>query len=178
MISLRSPKAPYFPVPAGPASHARAGASARKPHVPPVVVLALAAGLMWLAAQAAPAANRPLPARPAIIIAFVAAGTITAAAGIISFRRAKTTVNPLRPEAATALVVSGIYQLTRNPMYLGGLFILLGWAAFLANLLAVSVVPAFVLYLDQFQIVPEERALASQFGPAFAAYCANVHRWF
>lgn len=145
--------------------------------IPPLVVLALVAGLMWFGARVAPAADFPLPARRAIAIGLAAVGAGIAVAGVVAFRRAKTTVNPLNPEAASALVVSGVYRLTRNPMYLGSLVVLLGWAAFLANALALIFAGAFVLYLNRFQIAPEEKALASRFGPAFAGYCATVRRW-
>jgi len=145
--------------------------------IPPLVVLALVAGLMWLGARAVPAADFPLPARRAIALALVTTGVGIAVAGVVAFRRVKTTVNPLSPEAASALVVSGIYRLTRNPMYLGALVVLLGWAAFLANALALILAGTFVLYLNRFQIAPEEKALAARFGPAFGDYRATVRRW-
>jgi protein-S-isoprenylcysteine O-methyltransferase Ste14 len=66
---------------------------------------------------------------------------------------------------------------TRNPMYLGLLFVLLGWAIFLSNLLALAGIPAFVLYMNRFQIGPEERALTARFGEDFAIYKTRVRRW-
>lgn len=146
--------------------------------IPPLAVLAIVAGLMWLVAQATPAAEFPLPARRAIALGLTAAGIATAVAGVISFRRAKTSVNPLKPGAASTLVVSGIYRLTRNPMYLGMLGVLVGWAVFLANAVAFPVATIFVAYLNRFQIAPEEKVLAARFGPDFSAYAANVRRWF
>jgi protein-S-isoprenylcysteine O-methyltransferase Ste14 len=145
--------------------------------IPPLAVLAFVAGLMWLGARAVPAANFSLPARHGIALGFAAVGWGAAVAGVVSFRRAKTTVNPLNPAAVTALVETGIYRLSRNPMYLGMLFGLVGWAALLANALAAALVPTFVLYLNRFQIAPEETALASRFGTEFDAYCARVRRW-
>ena len=91
--------------------------------------------------------------------------------------RAGTTVNPIKPETAGSLVVSGIYRRTRNPMYLGFLLGLAGWAVFLSNALAFIFLPVFVLYLNRFQIRREERALASVFGKDFAAYQSKVRRW-
>ena len=146
--------------------------------VPPLVVLAIVAAFMGLAALAAPAARFPLPARPAMALALATVGIGIAVAGVVSFRIARTTVNPLKPAAASALVTSGVYQLTRNPMYLGALILLLGWAAFLANALGLILVPTFVLYLNRFQILPEERVLAALFAPEFATYCAQVRRWW
>lgn len=145
--------------------------------VPPLVVLVFVAVLMWFGSQAAPAAGFQVPARQAIALGLALVGVGTAVAGVVSFRIAKTTVNPLNPAAASALVTSGVYQLTRNPMYLGALILLIGWAAFLANALGFILVPSFVLYLNRFQIGPEEKALTSLFTPEFTTYCVKVRRW-
>jgi len=89
--------------------------------------------------------------------------------------RAKTTLNP--NAVPDHLVTTGPFGITRNPMYLGFLLILAGWAAARANVLAFLALPAFVLYMNQFQIKPEERALMSIFGDEFKAYCSTVRRW-
>jgi len=104
-------------------------------------------------------------------------GALTCLAGVRYFRRAKTTVNPMKPESASALVASGIYRYSRNPMYLGFLLMLLGWALWLSNASALLLLPAFVLYMNRFQICPEERALLSLFGPDYMQYRARVRRW-
>jgi protein-S-isoprenylcysteine O-methyltransferase Ste14 len=104
-------------------------------------------------------------------------GLATCLAGVASFRRANTTVNPMKPDLTSLLVVSGIYKYTRNPMYLGFALILFGWAAHLSNLTAVALVPAFVLYIDRFQIRPEEHVLASLFPHEYPRYQAQVRRW-
>jgi protein-S-isoprenylcysteine O-methyltransferase Ste14 len=83
----------------------------------------------------------------------------------------------LRPGTATALVVSGVYRITRNPMYLGFLLLLLAEIVWLANPVALLGAPAFVLYLNRFQIGPEEQALHAHFGPEFSNYAARVRRW-
>jgi protein-S-isoprenylcysteine O-methyltransferase Ste14 len=62
-------------------------------------------------------------------------------------------------------------------MYLGFFLILIGWAIFLSHALSVLLLPAFVWYMNRFQIEPEERALASLFGEAFEAYRTRVRRW-
>ena len=145
--------------------------------IPPLLVVLAAAALMWLAPWAAPAFGFDVPHRRAIALALAIAGGITAASGVVSFRRARTTVNPMNPASATSLVVSGIYRRTRNPMYLGFLLGLVGWAVFVANALAFLVLPAFVLYMNRFQIRPEEAALTSRFGSDFVSYKARVRRW-
>lgn len=145
--------------------------------VPPPVVALFMAGLGWLASWAAPTLGFILPHRSVIALTSLVAGVCVALLGVASFRRARTTVNPLKPEKSSALVISGIYRYTRNPMYLGLLLALLGWAIFLSNALAFVCLPAFILYMNRFQIVPEERVLASRFGPEFTAYLSKVRRW-
>jgi protein-S-isoprenylcysteine O-methyltransferase Ste14/YHS domain-containing protein len=145
--------------------------------VPPLAVVVGAAALMWAASRAAPAFGVALPGRATLAAGLAVAGALTSALGVAAFRRARTTVNPMRPELSSALVVSGVYRLTRNPMYLGFLLLLLAWAVLLSNVLALTVVPAFVLYMNRFQIAPEERALSSAFGPEYVAYKARVRPW-
>ena len=145
--------------------------------VPPIAVVLVTAGFMWLAAWAVPALEFRFPARDLVAVSLALAGAVTSALGVISFRRARTTVNPMKPESSSSLVTSGIYRLTRNPMYLGFLLVLLGWAVFLSSILAFLFLPAFIVYMNHFQIEPEERALATLFGEAFAAYKARARRW-
>jgi protein-S-isoprenylcysteine O-methyltransferase Ste14 len=142
-----------------------------------VAVAVLFAAAMWGAARVTPSMALPRAARVSAAIALAALGAGLSLAGVASFRRAKTTVNPTRPDAVSTLVTSGVYRVTRNPMYLGFLLILLGWAAFLSNPLALIVAMAFVVYMNRFQILAEERALAALFGPPFSAYRAKVRRW-
>lgn len=145
--------------------------------IPPVALVIITAGLMWLGSRYAPRLNFELPFRWMIASVFGWLGFVICALGIVEFRRVKTTVNPTKPEAASSLVTSGIYRHTRNPMYLGFFMILAGWTAMTANLTAFLLLPAFVLYMNEFQIKPEERALKSIFGEQFRAYCSVVRRW-
>ena len=87
--------------------------------VPPLALLLFAGGCMWVVAWAAPAFAFAFPARFVSAMGVVVIGIAIAGMGVFSFNRAKTTVNPMKPESSSALVVSGIYRLTRNPMYLG-----------------------------------------------------------
>ena len=143
---------------------------------PPLVALTMAA-LMWLIARAAPNLAFALPMRRVLAACVALAGVSVAIAGVAGFRRVGTTVNPLRPEKASTLVVTGIYRITRNPMYLGLLLVLVAWAVILSNALALILLPAFILYMNHFQIRPEEAALMSTFGPAFRTYKSKVRRW-
>ncbi len=151
--------------------------AARGRSVPPVAALLCVAAPMWLVTRLSPALAVDLPARRVAALVLALTGAAVALAGVAGFRRARTTVNPLRPEKASALVTSGIFRWTRNPMYLGLAIVLLGWAAWLAHPLAVLGVPAFVAWMNQSQIPREERALEQLFGAEFALYCRKVRRW-
>jgi protein-S-isoprenylcysteine O-methyltransferase Ste14 len=155
--------------------------SALELKIPPVAVTLLLAGLMWLLAQATPGfelapelGHATLPALAALLAATAAAVGLAA---VWSFRRAGTTVNPLKPHSCTSLVDSGVFRYTRNPMYLALLLALAGWGLFLANGVAVLLALAFIPYMNHFQIAPEERALRQAFGQAFDDYCRQVRRW-
>jgi protein-S-isoprenylcysteine O-methyltransferase Ste14 len=146
--------------------------------VPPVVVVLACAGAMWLLASASGPSPVGAAMRASAATLLAVAGIALAVAGIREFRAARTTVNPLHPEQAAAMVTGGIYRCSRNPMYLGMLCLLAAWAAWLGQLAPLMVgLPAFVLYMNQFQIRPEERALEQRFGPAFGEYAARVRRW-
>jgi protein-S-isoprenylcysteine O-methyltransferase Ste14 len=145
--------------------------------VPPVALAVIAAALMWCARLATPDFDFPSPSNLMFSVGLALVGALICLAGVVAFRRAKTTVNPMKPDTTSSLVVSGIYRYTRNPMYLGFLLLLMAWAAALSNVLALVSLPAFVLYMNCFQIVPEERMLASRFEQDFAEYRARVRRW-
>lgn len=137
----------------------------------------VAAALVWLVARVTVALRVEFAWRCEVAVALEIAGIAVAIAGVVSFRRARTTVNPLKPDAASALVVSGVYRWTRNPMYLGVLLCLLGWVVWLGSVPALFVLPLFVAYMNRFQIIPEETALRARFGAEFEAYRARVRRW-
>jgi protein-S-isoprenylcysteine O-methyltransferase Ste14 len=145
--------------------------------IPPVVIGLGLGAAMYAAARFAPVFGFALPAGRIIAVGLAVIGVFAAVLGVVSFRRAGTTVNPLQPAAASQLVVSGIYRRTRNPMYLGMLLVLLGWGVFLANAIAFLAATAFIPLMNRLQIGPEERILTATFGPAFTAYQSAVRRW-
>ena len=145
--------------------------------VPPPIVALVTAVLMWLIAWSLPLFAFIFPARNAFGISLVTAGLIIAISGVVTFRRAKTTVNPTKPQSSSSLVSWGVYRITRNPMYLGLFLILIGWAIYLSKPIAFLVLPGYILYINLFQIVPEERVLATLFGADFIAYKSRVRRW-
>jgi protein-S-isoprenylcysteine O-methyltransferase Ste14 len=146
--------------------------------VPPLVLVLLSGAAMWLISLAAPSFTWQLVHGKLVALVFALSGGIVAVLGVVAFRQAQTTVNPTKPEATSSLVREGVYRLSRNPMYLGFLLALLGLALLLANTLSFAIIPLFVIYMNRFQIIPEERALSAAFGQEFTTYKQKVRRWF
>lgn len=145
--------------------------------IPPPLLGALVAGAMWGVCAFGPQLSIPAAPRLALVALLCAAGATFDLAGLLAFRRSRTTVNPLKPERASALVTGGVYRITRNPMYVGMALLLLSWAVYLSAVLPFAGPLLFALYITRFQIQPEERALQAIFGEAYAAYAARVRRW-
>ena len=143
---------------------------------PPLVAVVTAAG-MFLLARSLPLVALPPAWNSGAALVLLVLGALIDLGGLMAFRRSKTTVNPMTPQRTTALVSTGVYRLTRNPMYLGMVFILGAWAVYLSSAWALVGVPVFMAYITRFQIQPEERALAARFGQGYADYCAHVRRW-
>ena len=143
----------------------------------PVMTAILLGILMWLLARNTPGFSIRPDVRIVICAALMAAGAAVGLAGVWSFRKARTTVNPWRVNASSELVVSGVYRHTRNPMYLGLLLGLLGWGVCLANAFALLLALIFIPFMNRFQILPEERALRQAYGESFQEYCRRVGRW-
>lgn len=150
--------------------------SSLKLKIPPPIVLIVSASFMWLLSVFFPATNE-MQLRIFAVPILAVFGMSIAVSGISSFKRAQTTVNPTTPEKSSSLVTTGIYKFTRNPMYLGLLFLLLAWSVFLSNLYSAVILVAFVVYMTEFQIKPEEEALRSSFGEEYESYKNSVRRW-
>lgn len=145
--------------------------------VPPVAVfLACGAAALGLR-KLAPGLGVSLPWLPAVAVSLACVGLAVGVLGIAHFVWAGTTVHPTHPSRASRVVANGLYAITRNPMYLGLACLLAGFALWLSHPLALLSVPAFVLYMNRFQIEPEERALLAKFGENYAAYRKCVRRW-
>jgi protein-S-isoprenylcysteine O-methyltransferase Ste14 len=145
--------------------------------IPPPAVAVLIAAAMWVLSLTAPAFPLPTVVRVWAALAIALMGGGFGLAGILAFRRAKTTANPMKPQRTSSLVTSGVYRVTRNPMYVGVLFVLVGWAVFLSAAWPWLGPVAFVIYIGRFQIAPEEHVLAELFGSQYSAYKSRVRRW-
>jgi protein-S-isoprenylcysteine O-methyltransferase Ste14 len=145
--------------------------------IPPLLLAPLVAVAMWGLASFEPHFAIPDLARWMSAPVIALAGVSFAVLGALEFRRSSTTVDPTRPGRASSVVTSGVYRVTRNPMYLGMAMILVAWAVFLAAPWAFLGPVFWVLYMNRFQIKPEERILAELFGEEYARYLATVRRW-
>jgi len=145
--------------------------------IPPPVIGALVAAAMWSVSALGP--QFPIATGPkyAAVAILAVAGVAFDLLGLLAFRAFRTTVNPLKPERASAMVTSGVYRVSRNPMYVGMVLLLLAWAVNLSALLPFAGPPIFVLYITRFQIRSEERILKGIFGEEYSAYAARVRRW-
>jgi len=145
--------------------------------VPPVVVLLVVLIAVYIHDQLFPLGNILGESRYMLAQVLFALAVFIAIAGIVSFKRAKTTVNPVQIEKASSLVTSGMFRITRNPMYLGMLLLVIGFAIRLDNPIALIWAVVFQQYMNRFQIFPEERMLAFLFGDAYENYMTRVRRW-
>ncbi|MDZ7718832.1 MAG: isoprenylcysteine carboxylmethyltransferase family protein [Balneolaceae bacterium] len=145
--------------------------------VPPALLFAISTGLMWVTFKYLKSFSFSHPILPWIAKALFSIGILIGIAGVWEFWKKKTTVDPHRPEKASSFVNSGIYQFTRNPMYLGLLIGLIGILFFFANPINILLVIGFILYMNRFQIIPEERAMTKKFGEDFLDYKESVRRW-
>ncbi|GGO80511.1 membrane protein [Marinobacterium nitratireducens] len=145
--------------------------------IPPLALVVLVGLAMVLASRLVPGID--IGAMPGALLALLLAGAgcYFCVFGVLEFRRHQTTVDPRYPDKSSALVSSGVYALSRNPMYVGFALWLCALVAFLQSPWLLIGVLFFVWYIDRFQIRPEEAALSQHFGEQFSEYRARVRRW-
>ena len=146
--------------------------------IPPAVLFLIFGGLMWLAATGLPFGDFEFFGRQWLMWALLIGAGGIAGVALIQFFIAKTSIDPIHPERSSTLVTSGVYQISRNPMYLALLLILLAWGLWLGNAFNTLTAAGFVYYMNAFQIQPEERYLHQKFGAEYKQYCTMVRRWF
>ena len=145
--------------------------------VPPVVLLLIITLMMWGTAELFMSFSFSFftSSFVALLIAFL--GVVFALLGVYQFRKQGTTVDPRIPEKSASLVTSGVYHFSRNPMYVGMLLMLVGWGIYLGNIASFITLPVFIIYMNRFQIMPEETFMAEKFGLAYQQYIKSVRRW-
>jgi protein-S-isoprenylcysteine O-methyltransferase Ste14 len=132
---------------------------------------------MWFVAKRLPSPGFAFAGQGALAGLVLAVGLAIGFKGVLAFRRHATTANPMSPDTASRVVTTGIFGMTRNPMYLGLALVLVAWTIFLGSLSAGLGVPVFLAYMTAFQVVPEERILRNKFGAPYDEYCHRVRRW-
>ncbi|MEM5469786.1 MAG: methyltransferase family protein [Paracoccaceae bacterium] len=145
--------------------------------IPPILHVAAAAVIAW-------ALNRFVPiwqfggafaSSLAWVFGITGAGFLIVA--LSNFRSNDTTIDPRDPSKAQHLVVTGVYRITRNPMYVSMAFLLAGWCFYLGSIASFLVLPLFVIVINESQIKGEERALLQNFGAEYETYRKQVRRW-
>jgi protein-S-isoprenylcysteine O-methyltransferase Ste14 len=117
----------------------------------------------------------PVGIRISVTVLAVGAWLALDGAAMVFFRRAGTSMVPMNP--STALVTSGPYRITRNPMYLGMCSLYVAFAFAFGVIWALAFLPAVIVVVDRFVIAREEPYLERKFGQAYRDYKARVRRW-
>jgi protein-S-isoprenylcysteine O-methyltransferase Ste14 len=146
--------------------------------LPPAIIFLLFGSLMYFLAEFLPVGYFDFFGRLLLSKVLMVLAIILAILALFQFARAKTTVNPLQPKKTSYLVTGGVYQISRNPMYLSLLLLLLAIGLVLGNAFNTLIAAGFVAYMNRFQIVPEERRLLEKFGKPYKEYSSLVRRWF
>ena len=141
---------------------------------PPLVTLLFGMGIYFSTELMPPLAFKY---QGTLAITVLTIGLVIMVSAILTFRQLQTTINPLQPNKATSLAVSGVFRFSRNPMYLAMLLILVALSLASGALAAVFLLPGFVIYISIFQIVPEEQAMEKLFSDQYLKYCKKVRRW-
>jgi protein-S-isoprenylcysteine O-methyltransferase Ste14 len=164
-------------LPASIAVFCRREGRSMNPLIPPPGVVALIGGLMWAVARTLETGKFAFAWQAAVAGVLLTTGLLLMLGAAAAFFAVRTTINPLRPARASSLVTTGLFRLSRNPIYLGDLLVLAAWGVWLGSLANVALLGVFVWYMNRFQILAEERALSRLFGERYTAYCASVRRW-
>ena len=142
--------------------------------IPPILVLIITAGIVVGIPYIFPFYG----IRSVVLsVLFIVLGVIIALLGVWEFRKSKTTLNPTTPKKSSRIVDTGLYRFSRNPMYLGMAFMLVGLIWGLGNYLSWLGFLAFMLYITHFQILPEEKTLKEIYGEPYNEYLTKVRRW-
>jgi protein-S-isoprenylcysteine O-methyltransferase Ste14 len=148
-----------------------------KPRIPPPIIMLAAAVLMWVLHRQMPLALWIAPPWNQFGSAPAALGLAIGIAAVVRLHQARTTTSPMDPGKASCLVTDGVFRISRNPIYLGMVLLLAGWAIWLGSATPWAIPPLFAIVITAVQIIPEERALSQRFGEPYRAYRKSVARW-
>jgi protein-S-isoprenylcysteine O-methyltransferase Ste14 len=144
----------------------------------PVIQVLIAVMLMVTFTKLSPELKVDWPAQSLVALFLLSVAVFVGISAIISFKKHKTTVNPTKPETSSTVVSSGIYSISRNPMYLAMLISLISLAYYLQHFATLPIILIFISYMTRFQIIPEEKMLTKIFGQQYVDYQKKVRRWF
>ncbi|UJF24279.1 isoprenylcysteine carboxylmethyltransferase family protein [Suttonella sp. R2A3] len=145
--------------------------------IPPPILFLSFALLMRMIAPIAPQIMLPFNLRLGMVGLIVALAIIFGVGGLLAFKRARTTTSPFKGARAAALVTTGVYRFSRNPMYLALALLLVALVFWLQAPLLFIGVAGFIWTMNHLQIRAEENALQRLFGKAYQDYQARVCRW-
>ena len=145
--------------------------------IPPMALMIFAMVIMKLLAEYFPIYHVEYTEHSILAAVILLCGVLVATLGVMAFKKSQTTMNPFLPAKATQLVITGIYNYSRNPMYLGFLLVLMSAIVHLESVSSIIILPLFVAYMNKFQIAPEEKALTRLFGEPYLVYTGKVRRW-
>ncbi|MDF0716236.1 isoprenylcysteine carboxylmethyltransferase family protein [Muricauda sp. 334s03] len=149
-----------------------------KMKVPPAVIMLVFGGLMYVLDRFLPFGEFDFFARNELAWVLFGLGVLIGAIAVVQFLINKTTLDPVHPQKTTRLITTGVYNYSRNPMYLGLLLVLLAFGLQLGNAFNTLIAAGFVSYMNHFQIKPEEETLMELFGQDYNIYCKLTRRWF
>lgn len=135
-------------------------------------------GCIWMIQNYLPAYSYIFKELRWIAVGCFLIGILIGIIGVIQFVFIKTTVNPHKPENTSEIVKTGVYAISRNPMYLGLLLGLISIVLYWGNIWSILIIPIFVLYMNEYQIKPEENMLRQRFDQEYLKYTRVTNRWF
>jgi protein-S-isoprenylcysteine O-methyltransferase Ste14 len=145
--------------------------------MPPAVILMVHLGLAWLCNRFLGFANFQFSFQKLVSLSLFFVGIIMTIWTIFVMYRARTTIDPVSPDRASKLITTGIFSISRNPIYLALLMLLMAWVIWLGNVIAIFLGATFVWQLTHFQIHAEEEALEAKFGKRYLEYKKRVRKW-
>jgi len=148
-----------------------------KTKVPPPVIMFLIAIMMWFLDKYLPIYIWLGSPWNKLGLLFIGVSLLLDSWSLFLFIKAKTTFNPMQLAKTSHLVTNGVYRISRNPMYLGLLVMLNGWALCLGSVSPLLLIPFFVWLVTKLQIEPEEAILIEKFGSPYREYLLRVRRW-
>ncbi len=145
--------------------------------IPPAIVTLIIAAGMWWIDQYLVFGWAEFDLAIWLSTIFLGIGGVFGGMGLVEFFKESTSIDPHKPQKASNLVTTGIYSISRNPMYMGLLSILVGYGLYLGNVLSIVLISLFMGYMNRYQIIPEEKVMEEKFGEEFRKYKSEVRRW-